>query len=690
MTCFWNRVFFLTGWVVAVAAWAPAEDNLLVNPGFEQDLLPAWEQRTPEDAQRKLYRSQDAGRSGAAVVLENVQPAYTRLRQGHDRSISIPPGSLIELSAWVKSEQEEAGVAMLQVYCMDDQDKILSQPTSQPVPGAFDWTRHRLLTVVPEGTAYVMAYLQTRDGVGRVWFDDVALVVRRGPVPRSPAPKIALLTDLPDDDATIQEARVLFEEGLTRVENGQTAIPGQAAGALVLYQGEVPASLWPSLVAFARGGGRVFMDIRALARCHGARAVSVELVAGRPSSLAERMQAGLRVVQQADATAGFAVGQVMPRAGWPEAQLLVLPADFTLPDLKVLAVAPGGQAGLVQLAVGEGMITACDVLSLRQPSFQNVDAYYKFTPASGALGNPVRFGQYYPRKLPYDQVVAHMKELARTYPAISIQLEGPASQDYQIWSLNLGTPGKPLYFLYAAAHGSEWEPGYGLMTLAQRLAEGELRDVVDLDRVRIKIIPVLNPWGYDQRRRQNAQGVDLNRQGDYQWQRFQGRDSTMDGVWGPGDYDWKGAAPWSEPEAQVVRRIAELPELYCILDFHGNTSATSNKIGILPVTARPDNELMALDLQQIVNQRLRGRHLLRQNEEETVSTYLLDRVRMGGGLPYLMNTAARDKHGLLIELTAGYGESYGTVLQTDVTCEMCRALFLAYPPPDRPSGREVP
>jgi len=56
---------------------------------------------------------------------------------------------------------------------------------------------------------------------------------------------------------------------------------------------------------------------------------------------------------------------------------------------------------------------------------------------------------------------------------------------------------------------------------------------------------------------------------------------------------------------------------------------------------------------------------------------------MGGNMPYLMNTSARDRFGLLIELTAGYGESYGTVLQTDVTCELCRALFIAYPPPGR-------
>ena len=92
--------------------------------------------------------------------------------------------------------------------------------------------------------------------------------------------------------------------------------------------------------------------------------------------------------------------------------------------------------------------------------------------------------------------------------------------------------------------------------------------------------------------------------------------------------------------------------------------------------------MLAMDLQQIANERLAGRHLLRQDNEEACSQYLLTRVHPGAGYPYLMNTSARDRFGLLIELTAGYAESYGTVLQTDVTCELCRALFLAYPPPD--------
>ncbi|HQA38076.1 MAG TPA: hypothetical protein PLW27_04160 [Kiritimatiellia bacterium] len=42
--------------------------NLLVNGGFEAELAPAWERRTPEDASRKIYRASGEGRTGAAVI----------------------------------------------------------------------------------------------------------------------------------------------------------------------------------------------------------------------------------------------------------------------------------------------------------------------------------------------------------------------------------------------------------------------------------------------------------------------------------------------------------------------------------------------------------------------------------------------------------------------------------------------
>lgn len=703
--------------VVGVLLVSPcvAAENLLNNPSFESPLTPVWEKRTPEDATRTLRRVEDAGRDGsAAAVLENLQSSYTRLRQGADRSIEIEPGSLVELSAWVRSEMTDDAQITLQIYCMDAEDGILAQPRSPALSGTLDWTRASVWTVVPKGTTYTMAYLQVQEGAGKVTFDDVELVVRQEPLPEPPAPKVVLLSDLSDESRCLANLKTLFEDGLVEAkpEDAAEALVG-ARGLLVLYEGrDIPKLVFKTVERFARSGGRVFMDMRNFAAWQAIDPVQVQVGSVKDTSVEGQMQAGLRVlsVQRIEGerggervviqprpgpppgfagegvflaprpTAGFNPGQIMPRASFPDGNLWGLSKGLKRPDLDILAVAPNGEPGIVQLRIGKGHVAAADVLSLREPYCRNIDAYYKYTPITNTLTNPVRFGQYFSQKLTYAQFVEQMKAVAEASAAIRFEQEGLACDGQPICSLNLGRPGKPLYFLYAAAHGSEWEPGYGLLCFAQQLAQGCFSDVIDLDEVEVKVIPLLNPSGYDARRRQNNKGVDLNRQGDYEWERFQGRDSNEDGTWSPFDYDWKGTAPFAEPETQVYRSIAERENLYCVLDFHGNMSASSNKVGILPATARSDNGIRAMRLQQLANARLRGRHLLRQNPEESCKQYLLERVQQGGGTPFLMNTSARDRYGLLIELTAGYASSYGTVLQTDVTCELCRALFEAYPP----------
>ncbi|NLF18336.1 MAG: DUF2817 domain-containing protein, partial [Lentisphaerae bacterium] len=528
-----------------------------------------------------------------------------------------------------------------------------------------------------------MAYLQITNDAGKVWFDDASLVIKQPPPePLPPAPRIALLSDLADDHVVIQRARVLFEDGLVRVDPEAPGAFDGAVGALALYDGAVPSGLWSTVETFAQGGGRVFMDIRAFALCHGTSAVETVVGVADGGTLAQRTATGLTVTQQADATAGFEIGQIMPRARWPDGKLYVLPQGFALPQMTTLATAPGGESGLVSVGAGAGQITACDLLSLREPYYTYIDAIYAFTPVSAALGNPPLMGQYYTDYWGYDGVTNEMRRLADTYPAISMEYEGEASGGYKLWSLNLGTPGKPLYFFYAAAHGIEWEQGYGLMTLARLIAEGELDDVVDLDKLQIKIIPLLNPSGYTHRRRQNHNGVNLNRNGQYGWEEYSGQDTNGDGVYGPFDYDWKGTAPHGEPESAVYKRISEIPELHCVLDFHGNGAASANRYSMISILGHPDNEIFATEMHRLVNARLRGRHLLRQGGETAVSQYQLDRLSVGGRTPYLVNTSTVNKFGMLIELPAQYANSYGTLMQTDITCEICRAVFSVYQPPE--------
>ena len=103
---------------------------------------------------------------------------------------------------------------------------------------------------------------------------------------------------------------------------------------------------------------------------------------------------------------------------------MLLPAGFSCPGLETLAVGPNEEPGLVRMAVGRGSVTAADVLSLREPYCSNVGAYYKYTVVTGALTNPVRFGEYYPKKFTYAEFVEQMKQTAAEYPAIRFEEEG--------------------------------------------------------------------------------------------------------------------------------------------------------------------------------------------------------------------------------------------------------------------------
>jgi len=650
--------------------------NLLRNPGFEETLGKAWHKRTPDAPGRRIVRDTSMAHSGnAALLIENGDGIRSRVRQGHDKSITPKDGDVIELSAWVRQAPGNVGDVKIQFYGMDAKGGITTQPVYSVRKGAGEWDHVHFLLDVPPKTAYCMAYLEL-DGEGRAWFDDVSLAIVEHAAPPPPRPRIAVFTDLADNDACLQNVKRLLGNGYHGIEPG-TPIPADIKGGLVLYRdAKLAAEVAGTIAKLAAARKPVFMD---LANFATVRKLNTHRVApAKPGkSVQDRMEHGVTVVQESPVVSGAQKGQTVPRLGSDGKLLCLAPASLPQ-EIKVLGIAADGSPALVQA----GAIVAADMLSLNEPHWRDVGSYYKYLFMTNHLTNRVRFGELFPARWAYAELVNYMRRLAAEFPTqITLKDEGEGCGGLHMYTLNLGTAGKPTYFFYAAAHGSEWEPGYGLITFARRLAEGQLSDVVDLSQVHVKILPIVNPWGYDNFTRKNANGIDLNRQGDCAWANYRTR-QLKEGTYGPDAHDWRGTnGPFTEPEAKVFKTIIDACKPWCTLDFHGNASATNNKLGIIPITAAPGNELHCRKLKANVNARLGGRFVLHQNDEETPSEYLIDHLHPGTYRPVLTASSARGRYGICIELTAGYRSSYGTILQTDVTCEIARAMFTSFPRP---------
>jgi protein MpaA len=114
---------------------------------------------------------------------------------------------------------------------------------------------------------------------------------------------------------------------------------------------------------------------------------------------------------------------------------------------------------------------------------------------------------------------------------------GRSVRGFPISALERGDPDSSRKVLVVGCiHGNECAG----LAVVRGLARARIRGDVDL-----WLVPNLNPDGYAAGTRQNAHGVDLNRNFPAMWQRI-GR---------PGSLQWSGPRPLSEPESRIARRL---------------------------------------------------------------------------------------------------------------------------------------
>ena len=232
------------------------------------------------------------------------------------------------------------------------------------------------------------------------------------------------------------------------------------------------------------------------------------------------------------------------------------------------------------------VLTDDNGLSVLPPITGNYNRSIPLYDYNGIVGN-----ELYNRN--YSELLAIFDGFMAAYPkSIKKKLVGYATKeadytsvaedntDYPIYEYEIKMPPKystyeeyptplkdntPKILIMTGIHGPEKSGSTGVIDFIDKLLNSDDETFVSLRANFVfKIIPCLNPWGFDNNQRNNARGINLNRNFGYNWDKQVG-----------GNVDVKGLAPYSEKETQYLQAwLAENKDAFVYFDCHD--SYTSN------------------------------------------------------------------------------------------------------------------
>lgn len=488
--------------------------------------------------------------------------------------------------------------------------------------------------------------------------------------------RLCLLTNAPQSAFAVNlgilyPRRVTVLDTTTQPHGPEVLKPYGAVVTMVTHRAALASLDYDAVRAYAASGGTVVSCLAEYARPLGLGVTKSLVLDGgqRPA---------VRIRECSDVTAGFAPGDEVLWFGkvsgatyndcnpnqYYQRQIMGLEGR---PGVTILGISSlNGGAVLAEERVGRGRIVAMDLLSLKEPFYDSWGSTNKYLFLGNAIGRSVRYGKHYARKLPYDDLLEHMRDLAARQPTLTFAEEGPVSDGRPLGSLSVGNPEAPGFLFTNGIHGWEWESGYGLLHLAELLAADKLPEGLSRDDFHVRLIPQLNPYGYDHDVRHNANGVDLNRNFDCGWAEYTGGDD----VYQPWDFDYKGPYPGSEPESQLVMRLIREMQPMCLLDFH-----TAHYLFCKP--HRGDRRLMNA-IHTEVKRRLPDRYLLQRPYSTEYCQVNMEReVDWLKPTPHLIHWAAEAGVAapILIEMSGNRSLTQALVMNTDTTIEICLAAI---------------
>ncbi|MBI3948471.1 MAG: DUF2817 domain-containing protein [Armatimonadetes bacterium] len=488
------------------------------------------------------------------------------------------------------------------------------------------------------------------------------------------SPRICLLSDAPKG-AFARHLALLYPECFTSLDFREADHSAQALSGythvvtMVTHRRNLEKLDYAAVRAFAESGGGVVSCLFEYARFHG--------LPLSKTHVGDRIRPAIRICAENDITRGFRVGDVTPWWGKVshapnnthpnqlfQRQIPGMTASEQVSILGTSTVNAG--AVLIEEKVGKGRILALDLLSLMEPFYDSWGSANKFLFLGNLIGGSVRYGKHYPRKLLYDEFVAEMGALAQRLPALTLTREGPCSDGRPVCSLSLGRPDKPSFLFFGAIHGWEWENAYGLLHLAELLASEDPPEGLSRESFYLKVVPILNPYGYETDIRHNANGVDLNRNFDCAWQGHEGGED----LYVPWDFDYKGAAPASEPETRIAQRLIQEHKPLCVADFH-----TADYIMLWP--HRGDEALLNA-IHADFTRRLENRYLSqRPYSPEYEQVNILRKTDFSPPHPFLICYAAEagTPASFVLEMSGNRTDTQALVMNVDTVVEVCLAAI---------------
>lgn len=153
------------------------------------------------------------------------------------------------------------------------------------------------------------------------------------------------------------------------------------------------------------------------------------------------------------------------------------------------------------------------------------------------------------------------------------------SGTYPVWRYEL-TPKNytRTIIVSGGTHGNEYTASIGLYRVIYHVCTDKAGPMADIRRnTRVIVHPINNPWSFKNNKRQNANGVDLNRNFDYLWSYINGASFQAGGTY------YKGTAPFSEVESQYLRdSFVQFKDALAYIDFHTINTIQAEHIVFTP------------------------------------------------------------------------------------------------------------